>query len=51
MFCTILLRRPDVAIKPHIAFDSREALERILDTTAANIAGFVRGEPQNLVPG
>lgn len=46
---TMLLRRPDVIITPHIAFDSREALERILDTTAANVAGFIRGEPQNLV--
>lgn len=46
---TLLLRRPDVVITPHIAFDSRAALERILDTTAANIAAFIRGEPQNLV--
>lgn len=46
---TMLLRRPDVVITPHIAFDSRAALERILDTTAANIAAFIRGEPQNLV--
>lgn len=47
----LLLRRPDVVITPHIAFDSREALERILDTSVANIAAFVAGKPQNVVHG
>jgi D-lactate dehydrogenase len=45
----ILLHRENVVITPHIAFDSREALQRILDTTAANIAHFLRGTPANLV--
>lgn len=45
----ILLHRENVVITPHIAFDSREALQRILDTTVANIAGYVRGTPANLV--
>jgi D-lactate dehydrogenase len=45
----ILLHRENVVITPHIAFDSREALQRILDTTVANIVGFLNGAPLNLV--
>ncbi len=45
----ILLHRENVVITPHIAFDSREALQRILDTTVANIAAFCGGSPLNLV--
>ena len=45
----VLLRRENVVITPHIAFDSQEALERIVDTTIANIQGYLRGEPQNIV--
>lgn len=45
----ILLHRENVVITPHIAFDSREALQRILDTTVANILGFLNGSPINLV--
>jgi D-lactate dehydrogenase len=45
----LLLRRPNVVVTPHIGFDSREALQRILDTTVANIAAFVAGEPRNVV--
>jgi D-lactate dehydrogenase len=46
----ILLHRENVVITPHIAFDSREALQRILDTTAANIAGFLARGPIHTVP-
>jgi D-lactate dehydrogenase len=45
----ILLHRENVVITPHIAFDSREALQRILDTTAANIRGFLGGTPINVI--
>lgn len=45
----LLLRRPDVVITPHIGFNSREALERILDTTVANIVSQVAQRPQNAV--
>ena len=45
----ILLHRENVVITPHIAFDSREALQRILDTTIANIRGFLNDQPVNLV--
>jgi D-lactate dehydrogenase len=39
----ILLRRENVIITPHMAFDSVEAVERILDTTAENIINFFEG--------
>ncbi|OGX48985.1 MAG: hydroxyacid dehydrogenase [Omnitrophica WOR_2 bacterium RIFCSPLOWO2_12_FULL_63_16] len=45
----ILLHRENVVITPHIAFDSREALQRILETTVSNIANFLQGTPVNLV--
>lgn len=44
-----LLNRDNVVITPHIAFNSREAVQRILDTTIENVRAFLRGEPQNLV--
>lgn len=45
----ILQRRPDVVITPHIAFNSEEALQRILDTAVENVRAFLSGEPRNLV--
>ena len=45
----ILLHRENVVITPHIAFDSQEALQRILETTVANITGFLHGTPINVV--
>jgi len=45
----ILLRMRNVLITPHIAFDTRQAVQRILDTTRGNIEGFVAGQPSNLV--
>jgi D-lactate dehydrogenase len=47
----VLLRLRNVIITPHSAFNTREAVGRILDTTVANIAAFVRGEPRNVVVG
>ena len=44
-----LQRRPDVVITPHIGFNSKEALLRILDITAENVHAFLGGEPKNLV--
>jgi D-lactate dehydrogenase len=46
-----LLRRPNVVFTPHVAFNSREAIERILETTAGNIRAYVQGEPCNMVDG
>jgi D-lactate dehydrogenase len=45
----ILLSKDNVVFTPHIAFYSKEALERILETTVENIVAFVSGKPQNVV--
>ena len=45
----ILLNKDNVVFTPHIAFYSKEALERILDTTVDNINAFISGKPQNMV--
>jgi D-lactate dehydrogenase len=45
----VLLRREDVVFTPHIAFNSQEALERILETTGANISAFLDGQLNNAV--
>jgi len=44
-----LLNRDNVVITTHIAFNSREAVERILSTTVENIRAFLAGSPQNVV--
>lgn len=46
---TILMRMDNVIITPHIAFNSEEALDKILDTTVENVAAFAAGRPQNVV--
>lgn len=43
------LHHEDVIITPHNAFNSREAVERILETTVSNIQGFLAKKPQNVV--
>jgi D-lactate dehydrogenase len=45
----ILMKMPNVLISPHNAFNSQEALERILKTTLDNILSFISGSPQNVV--
>lgn len=45
----ILLSKDNVVFTPHIAFYSKEALERILETTVENISAFASGKPQNIV--
>ncbi len=45
----ILLNQPNVIITPHNAFNSKEALTRILDTTIENIKSFAKNKPINLV--
>lgn len=44
-----LIDHPRVIITPHIAFNTQEAVERILETTVENIKAFVVGTPQNIV--
>lgn len=45
----ILMKMPNVLVTPHNAFNSQEALERILQTTIENIKSFRDGKPINLV--
>ena len=45
----VILKKPNVVFTPHNAFNSQEALERILDTTADNIAAFAAGAAKNVV--
>jgi D-lactate dehydrogenase len=44
-----LLVNPRVVMTAHNAFNTHEAIERILATTCENIIGFANGNPQNLV--
>ena len=44
-----LISHPRVIVTPHIAFNTDEAIRRILDTTAENIKAFAAGSPQNVV--
>jgi D-lactate dehydrogenase len=47
----VLLRMPNVIVTPHSAFNTREAIQRIIATTIGNIAAFAGGQPQNVVAG
>jgi D-lactate dehydrogenase len=39
-----------VVITPHVAYNTHEAIERILRTTLENIEGFLRNQPINVIP-
>lgn len=45
----ILIQDPRVIITPHNAFNSKEALQRILDTTAENIKNYILGNLINQI--
>lgn len=45
----ILMDKKNVIITPHNAWNSSEAIQRILDTTIENINGFGKGKPTNIV--
>jgi D-lactate dehydrogenase len=45
----VLLESPQVIVTPHSAFNTREAVDRIAETTIDNIVGFLKGAPLNLV--
>ncbi len=45
----VLLRLRNVIITPHSAFNTREAMQRILDITVENITGFLQDQPQRVV--
>jgi len=44
-----LIDHPRVIITPHMAFNTKEARERILDVTAENITSYALGKPTNIV--
>ncbi len=44
-----LQRHPNVILTPHIAFNTEEALRRILDTTIANVKAYLQGTPDHVV--
>jgi len=46
----LLMKAPNVLITPHMAFNSQEALERILNMTIENINQFIAGKPINIIP-
>lgn len=45
----MLLNHPKVVITPHNAFNSQEALKKIVETTHENLSAFVSGVPLNVV--
>ena len=45
----ILLGNENVIITPHNAFNSIEALNRILNTTIDNVSAYLRKKPVNIV--
>ncbi len=45
----LLIEQPNVFITPHNAFNSPEALKRILDTTIKNVKSFIQKKPVNVV--
>lgn len=44
-----LITHPRVIVTPHVAFNTTEAVERIIDTTIENIRSFGEGSPINIV--
>lgn len=45
----IMLNRENVVITPHIAFYSKEAQSRIVETTVQNIVSFLEGRSENVI--
>lgn len=45
----VLLTKENVLVTPHNAFNSNEALQKILDVTVENIIYFVKNQPHNTV--
>ena len=45
----ILLKAKNCIITPHISWATKEARERIMNTTAENIKAYMEGEPSNVV--
>ena len=47
----VLLRMQNVIVTPHSAFNTLEAVDRIVETTVENIGAFLVGAPRNVVAG
>lgn len=45
----VLLRFPNVIVTPHNAYNTDDAVKRIIETTLDNIQAFAIGDPQNVV--
>jgi len=45
----LLFTAPNCLITPHIAWATRAARQRLMETTVANLAAFLAGRPQNVV--
>jgi D-lactate dehydrogenase len=45
----LLLHHPNVIMTPHSAFFSKEAVQRLMEVTLANIEAFIEGNPRNVV--
>ena len=45
----VLLKAKNCIITPHISWATKEARERIMNTTADNIRSFIEGSPVNVV--
>lgn len=46
---TVLVDHPNVIVTPHNAFNTTEAIHRIIDTSLANLAAWRAGRPQNQI--
>ena len=44
----LLVNMENIVITPHNAFNSKEALQRIRETTVENIKAFIENKPQNI---
>lgn len=44
-----LIDHPRVVITPHVAFNTKEAVQRILETSFDNVKKFIEGNPQNVI--
>ncbi len=45
----VMIRLRNVVVTPHSAFNTRQAVQRILQTTCENLTGFAEQSPQNVV--
>ena len=45
----VLYGAPNVSITPHIAWATREARKRLMNTAVENVEAFIAGRPQNMV--